>query len=73
MEFGECRSDQTGGATAAVDQPVQGLADSDRSHVEASNRPRGNASTDAPRSALDLGRGAPRAAFPRGAWERSKV
>ncbi|TEA63513.1 hypothetical protein EIY71_00080 [Pseudomonas sp. CH235] len=30
-------------------QPVQRL-DDDRSHVEASNRPRGNASRDAPRS-----------------------
>ncbi|AWA38651.1 hypothetical protein DBV33_08600 [Pseudomonas fluorescens] len=41
----------------------------DRSHVEASNRLRGNASKDALR--LLLGRGASRAAFPRGAWERS--
>nr|NYU06685.1 DUF1534 domain-containing protein [Pseudomonas sp. SbOxS1] len=32
---------------------------------------RGNASTDAPRSAFDLGRGASRAAFLCGAWERS--
>nr|NYU05343.1 DUF1534 domain-containing protein [Pseudomonas sp. SbOxS1] len=32
---------------------------------------RGNASTDAPRSAFDLGRGASRAAFPRRGWERS--
>ncbi|NWL19990.1 hypothetical protein DM828_11725 [Pseudomonas umsongensis] len=38
----------------------------DRSHAL-----RGNASTDAPRSAFDLGRGASRAAFPRRAWERS--
>ncbi|QFG34105.1 DUF1534 domain-containing protein [Pseudomonas umsongensis] len=38
----------------------------DRSHAL-----RGNASTDALRSAFDLGRGASRAAFPRGAWERS--
>ncbi|QIA06186.1 DUF1534 domain-containing protein [Pseudomonas fluorescens] len=32
---------------------------------------RGNASTDALRSAFDLGRRASRAAFPRRAWERS--
>ncbi|PYB80699.1 hypothetical protein DMX03_25735 [Pseudomonas koreensis] len=32
---------------------------------------RGNASGDAPRSSLRLGRGASRAAFPRRAWERS--
>nr|NYU01803.1 DUF1534 domain-containing protein [Pseudomonas sp. SbOxS1] len=38
----------------------------DRSHAL-----RGNASTDALRSALDLGRRASRAAFPRRAWERS--
>ncbi|PAM81322.1 hypothetical protein CES87_25975 [Pseudomonas sp. ERMR1:02] len=38
----------------------------DRSHAL-----RGNASTEALRSAFDLGRGASRAAFPRGAWERS--
>ncbi|TMU72813.1 DUF1534 domain-containing protein [Pseudomonas fluorescens] len=42
------------------------LAGIDRSHA-----PRGNAATDAPRSALYLGRGASRAAFPRRAWERS--
>ncbi|MCF5569838.1 DUF1534 domain-containing protein, partial [Pseudomonas sp. PA-3-11C] len=32
---------------------------------------RGNASCDALRYALKCGRGASRAAFPRGAWERS--
>ncbi|AZV28798.1 hypothetical protein CT157_23145 [Pseudomonas syringae] len=46
---------------------VSGVAD--RSHVEASNRPRGNASIDALRPLL--GRRASRAAFPRRAWERS--
>ncbi|KAB0470759.1 DUF1534 domain-containing protein [Pseudomonas tolaasii] len=38
----------------------------DRSHA-----PRGNASCDVLRHALKNGRGASRAAFPRGAWERS--
>ncbi|QBQ14539.1 DUF1534 domain-containing protein [Pseudomonas sp. SXM-1] len=32
---------------------------------------RGNASRDAPRLNLKIGRGASRAAFPRRAWERS--
>ncbi|MXI44954.1 DUF1534 domain-containing protein [Pseudomonas moraviensis] len=40
----------------------------DRSHA-----PRGNASRDAPRSSFRLGRRASRAAFPRGAWERSSI
>ncbi|NIL18631.1 DUF1534 domain-containing protein [Pseudomonas sp. AN3A02] len=38
----------------------------DRSHAQ-----RGNASCDALRHDVKSGRGASRAAFPRGAWERS--
>jgi len=44
--------------------------DDDRSHVEASNRPRGNAARDALRHS---GRGASMYSFPRGAWERSEI
>ncbi|AWA41162.1 hypothetical protein DBV33_22095 [Pseudomonas fluorescens] len=44
----------------------RGFTNFDRSHAL-----RGNASTDALRSAFDLGRRASRAAFPRRAWERS--
>ncbi|TDK52600.1 DUF1534 domain-containing protein [Pseudomonas moraviensis] len=41
--------------------------------IDRSRAPRGNASRDAPRSSFRLGRRASRAAFPRGAWERSSI
>ncbi|RAH04826.1 hypothetical protein DJ480_01385 [Pseudomonas sp. Leaf98] len=40
----------------------------DRSHA-----PRGNAFCDAPRHDFKSGRRASRVAFPRGAWERSRL